>query len=335
MTDSGYEYPVEECDVPQVRHGILEEYRSFRSSCLEYLHGDFDSSVTSQIHELAWQTAVFRTLNEARRLEPERPVNGALWDLASSGYSSILALGIRKLVDRDRRTDSLWNVVSKIERRLELLTRENYVCFDGIPFDYKEAQKRYYDSLGPSERERLRWVPTTGPQAWGMSELMHEAFDQLCGRPARRRRSDRVDAAILRRLKERLAHPAIVKVQELANRRMAHAERISPTTTAPPTATYNEVDTALEHLVRVMNFISSHLFYDVSFGSIVPVPQYDVLEALDQPWSMTDTLPELHQQWSKICETIDGWARGDGDGFIGGETPSAGGQDQDCSDRGA
>lgn len=60
---------------------MLAEYRLFRRKCLEYLRGDAPTSVMNQVHGLAWHTAVFRTLNEARRLETERAVNGAMWEL--------------------------------------------------------------------------------------------------------------------------------------------------------------------------------------------------------------------------------------------------------------
>jgi hypothetical protein len=72
-----YEYTVEQCDVPKVRRGALREYRQFRRKCLEYLRDDTNTSVMNQVHDLAWHTAVFRTLNEARRLEQDRAVNGA------------------------------------------------------------------------------------------------------------------------------------------------------------------------------------------------------------------------------------------------------------------
>ncbi len=106
-----YRYSLEDCDVPEVRRAALGEYRIFRRKCLEYIRGAADTSVMNQVHDLAWHTVVFRTLNEARRLEPERLVNGALWELTTAGYASLMSLGIRKLVDRNSRTDSLWNVV--------------------------------------------------------------------------------------------------------------------------------------------------------------------------------------------------------------------------------
>lgn len=141
-----YEYPIEQCDVPAVRRPALTEYRLFRRKCLEYLRGNAPTSVMNQVHSLAWHTAVFRTLNEARRLEPERAVNGAMWELIGHGYASLMTLGIRKLVDRDPRTDSVRNVIAQIEKRPELLRREHFVCYDGLPFDPQSAYARHLRS---------------------------------------------------------------------------------------------------------------------------------------------------------------------------------------------
>jgi len=55
----------------------------------------------NQVQELAWHTATFRTLNEARRIEPDRAVNGAMWELMIAGYANLMTLGIRGLVDKD------------------------------------------------------------------------------------------------------------------------------------------------------------------------------------------------------------------------------------------
>ncbi|MGV5527670.1 hypothetical protein [Pseudomonas sp. XP1] len=49
-------------------------------------------------------------------------------------YANIVTLGIRKLVDHDAKTGSVWSLIQKIENRPDLLTRELYVCNDGLPF---------------------------------------------------------------------------------------------------------------------------------------------------------------------------------------------------------
>jgi hypothetical protein len=210
-----YEYTLEQCDVPKVRRNALKEYRAFRRRCLEYLRGDADSSVMNQVHGLAWHTAVFRTLNEARRLEPERPVNGAMWELISAGYANLMTLGIRRLVDRNPRTDSVWNVIAHVQKHPAMLRRENLICYEGLPFDHAAALRRYVKSgkLPPGRAVR---VLTKGPDAWGTAELLHKSFDAMAGDPAKRKRLDTLQPAILAALKARLEHETIKAVCAMA-----------------------------------------------------------------------------------------------------------------------
>jgi hypothetical protein len=80
--------------------------------------------------------------------------------------------------------------------------------------------------------------------------------------------------------------------------------------------TYNTIDTALQNIVRVANFLSTHFFNDTAFGSIVPVPQFNVLESLDQPWVTPEHLPALHEHWHKLSETMAQWAYNTDAGFL-------------------
>ena len=317
MSIHEYQYRLEDCDVPEVQRAALGEYRTFRRKCLEYMRGAADTSVMKQVHYLAWHTAVYWTLNEARRLEPERLVNGALWELTTAGYASLMSLGIRKLVDKDPRTDSLWNVVALVERRPELLTREKFVCYDGLPYDYETVHPDHIASLDIRTGVHVGWLPTSGPKAWVMSEMLHKAFDKLSGASAtKRRREDEIHTSVLVAVKKRLSHPAIKKVCTLADRQVAHAERLSESSDPIPTATYNDIDQALNQIVRVANFLSASLFSDAAFGSVVPTPQFDVLEALDQPWITTDNIPALHKYWGELSDSIGAWAHGASDDFL-------------------
>lgn len=83
------------------------------------------------------------------------------------------------------RTDSVSNVIAQIERRPELLRRENLICFDGLPYDYAKVFRARLKAAGLSSG-RVTYVPTTGREAWGISQLMHETFDALTGYPERR-----------------------------------------------------------------------------------------------------------------------------------------------------
>jgi hypothetical protein len=159
-----YEYTVEQCNVPEVRRGALSEYRAFRRKGLETLRGDSNTSVMNQVHNLTWQTAVFRTLNEARRLEPQRAVNGAMWELTAAGYANLMTLGIRRLVDWDENTDSVPTVIAWVERRPELLSRERYICFDGLPYDFSGTFQPFL-TLGAT----IMKTPNAGPPVTGFS----------------------------------------------------------------------------------------------------------------------------------------------------------------------
>jgi AbiU2 len=313
-----YQYPIEECDVPEVRRKALKEYRTFRRKCLEYMRGEADTSVMKQVRDLAWHTAVFRTLNEARRIENDRPINGALWNLITAGYASLMTLGIRKLVDKDPRTDSLWNVVSLVERRPELLTREKFVCYDGLPYDNEKVYREYLSSLDSvNGGVAIKLLPTTGPQAWAMSELLHKTFDKLSGSiPEKRKPTDKIQLTVIEAVKKSLSHPAIEKVLTLADQRIAHAQRVSENAKPVPVASYNDIDQALRQIVRTANFLSSCFFYDVSYSSVVPTPQFNVLEALDQPWVTQDNLTTLHKYWREISESMDTWAEGTDNEFL-------------------
>jgi len=303
-----YNYTLEQCDVPEVRRAVLREYRLFRRKCLTYLHGDADTSVMNQVHGLAWHTAVYRTLNEARRLEPDRGANGALWGLLTAGYANLMTLGIRRLVDKDPKTDSVWNVISQIEKRPELLRRENFVCYDGLPYDSTAAYRHYVKNFDLSSGAHAGWVTTTGPDAWGTSELLHKSFDALAGYPAKRRRLDKVLPEIIVSLKAHLADNAVVAVCTMADKQVAHAERVAENSNAAPLVTYATVQTALEKIVRVANFLSANFFNDTTYGSIVPVPQFNVLDHLDQPLVTTENLPALHEHWHTISEAMGQWA---------------------------
>jgi len=99
-----------------------------------------------------------------------------------------MTLGIRKLVDRDPKTHSVWNVIALVERRPELLTREKFICYDGLPYDYEAVQRKYHRVAQFEGSSHVSWLPTKGRDAVAMSEMMHKAFDRLSGNPKKRKR---------------------------------------------------------------------------------------------------------------------------------------------------
>lgn len=128
-----------------------------------------------------------------------------------------------------------------------------------------------------------------------MSQLLHKSFDRINAHRGKRKRLDTIPASVISSLRQQLDAAVIKRVCHLADRKFAHAERISSSAPIPITK-FHDVEDALKIIVRVTNFLSASVFYDVAFGSVVPTPQYDVLAALDHPWIETENLPTLHRE---------------------------------------
>ena len=72
-------------------------------------------------------------------------------------------------------------------------------------------------------------------------------------------------------------------------------------------ASLADVAVAYKAMVSVRNFLSAVLLGDAFFASAVPVPQYDISAALDEPFVETDRLPEVSRIWRDETEKRDDW----------------------------
>ena len=301
MDFSNYNYSIEQCDISEVRRNTLTAYREHRQNCLDRLQGRDDTSIARQIRDLIWHTMTYRTLNEARRIETGRSVNGELWHLVTAGYASLMTMGIRRLVDKNKDAMSVYTLIEKISKRPEFLTRELFVCYDGLPFDHEQAFRQYGSQYLSGQVYRPEMF---GPGAWGVSEMRHKAFSRVSGDAGKQKRCDKIPASIFSDLKERLKVPVVVKVCTMADKVVAHTENV-PDDKPVPIATYNDIDEALGVIIRVANAVGLYFFYDQPFGDIVPTPQYDFFASLDQPWVLTENLPALAVYWQEQKMQLD------------------------------
>ena len=235
-----------------------------------------------------------------------KPVNGPLWELVAEGYASITSLGIRRLLDNDKRRISLAWVISRIEKSIHLMTREFYVCHDGLPYEYQEAKDYFYANLSSSLRRSESFLIATGKEGWFMSEQMHDHFDSLCGHPAKRSRTDRITIDTAISFKEILKGNSITSISNMTSRVIAHTVICNPVEIEMPT--YDDVFDALSTLMGLANEISSSIFYDTNVGSVVPLYRGDPVEGLDQPWISSENLGSLRSFWEDICKQMDAWA---------------------------
>lgn len=92
-----------DCDVDD--HESLAAYRYKLTEWHDWLEGDDPHSIWNQITGLAWNGAVFRVLNESRRLAKQdggewAATNGLIARFVDQGYVSGMVLGVRRLSGR-------------------------------------------------------------------------------------------------------------------------------------------------------------------------------------------------------------------------------------------
>ena len=281
----------------------MKLYNELRSTCLEQLSGKQVSSVASQLRSLFLSDAVFRMLNEARRIEEGRAVSGVAWRLTAAGHASLLATGIRRLVDKDQRAGSLAGIIARLRGGHELLTRRHYVQAGGDPYNWEAEEEKYFrdviearaDDTGAVHRGHIDWVHST---------FKHQRFDQLCDGEGRDP-SQVISLLVLDKLSAALKSDAIRRVTTYTDKVIAHAEHLTDGIELP---TYNDIDESLRILCQVCNFISTAIFYESDRSQVVATPQYDVTQHLDTPFALSTTLPDLQQFWADYSRERDGWS---------------------------
>ncbi|MGH6680379.1 MAG: hypothetical protein ACREDL_15960, partial [Bradyrhizobium sp.] len=234
---------------------------------------------------MVWTDVAFKTLtnfavgNEASALN-----NHLIAEALLDGHVATQVLAVRRLMDNsnDDRI-SLRRLVKDLRGDFALLTRENYVCFDGLPYDYEAVQqKEMLEHIGKGPF----WGETSGPRAHSTSRSAHQQFDKLSGiGPANRSREDRLPASLLTTIERWLDNSGADDLAKWSHAYLAHAggpksrKRI-----ADLRVTANKITDAIKALARVTEAISAWLlFADGRTNALMPVAQFNQLKKLDNP----------------------------------------------------
>ncbi len=311
---SPYSFPASECDVADTSK--LEQFRQKRSEWLDLYEGDPDHNIRKQINDLMWSDAVFRALNHARRFgsenQPTASHNRALAEFIDNGYVASQALAISKLTD-PWNPDSSKNVVSlprllrDIRENLGLITREYFICFDGLPYDYEKVKQRHYAKLTSDELRAFVRPSRSGPEAFHSSEVWHRAFDRYA-RSNSRSRGDLIDLEILDRLDAVLKDSSIKKIRIFRNKYVGHAaDRISRTghTLEKLGFSLNDFADAQRRIIIVAEVIGSLL--GTTVANPIAAAQFDVFEFLDRPIAGEKDSKTLSALWDSLETSRDEW----------------------------
>ncbi|MBI4125007.1 MAG: hypothetical protein HY609_03100 [Deltaproteobacteria bacterium] len=320
-----YKYLIKQCDV--LDKVTLNEYREKRSIWLNHLLGDDPHTILKQIPQLLWDDTLFRTVNEARRLASENPkpdvaFNGAVMRLFDTGFVTKQTMAIRRLTERwpprsgqrdpKHAVISLGRLLFEIHENLHLLTREVYVSHDGLPYDPAPLERAWLEKKaaeGPQPTDEC--LDNEGPNAWMISQSVHENFDKLSGiMPDRRTRTDTMKPLVVERLRERLDE--CEAICRYADKFIAHAA--DPGSRAvlrdqEMKITLAKLANCHKVIYRVAYYITGTLLGERSHGG-VPVPQYRHLKNLDKRWVNPENLECLEKFWKDRTREIEGWSDG-------------------------
>lgn len=302
-----YTYPITQCDVPHERRAALQSYRDKRKLWLSWIDKDEHHAIWQVLSSMVWTDASFKLLTHfAMGDETNALSNTLLGQALIDGHVATQVLAIRRLVD-DRNSDviSIRRLVKDLKSNFGLFTRENFVCFDGLPYDYEAVQHK--EMVERADRGFF-WGQTSGPGAWGTSRMAHQQFDRLAGTdPAARHREDRLPTSLLKTIERWFDESGADELAQWSHVYLAHAggpdarERISDLL-----VTANKITDAIKALARVTKSISSWLlFAGGRSNSLMPVAQFNPLEKLDRPIMKAGQEDAAHRLWDQLGKERD------------------------------
>ncbi|MCP4747991.1 MAG: hypothetical protein GY874_17915 [Desulfobacteraceae bacterium] len=283
------------------------------------MYGEDPHSISQQIYTILWDYALFLVVNELRKIaseELEREVgfNGPVIRLFDAGFATTQAVAIRKIIEKPKKNPnlaviSLRRLLKDIEDNLDLMTRENYVCYDGLPYDYDLVRRKWLSSFPKNEKiGHSGSLPTYGPTAFPMSDRAHKNFDILAQvNPNKRSKNDLIKIEVFQHLESEIEKCENIK--KYVDKFIAHAAAPETRTTLSDNAkriTLENLETCHKIIYEVASFISGQILWESNLGGL-PVPQYDHMKNLDKKWSTTKNLKKTYRKWNEYKDKISKW----------------------------
>jgi hypothetical protein len=315
-----YQYSLTECDVADKQ--ALQSFRDKRSLWLSWIDGDEHHAIWKVLASMVWTDVSFQTLTSLATGDDSNALNNTLLaEALLDGHVATQVLAIRRLMD-DSNKDiiSLRRLVKDLKRNFQLFTRENYVCFDGLPYDFEAVQHR---EMTEKAGKGFFWGATTGPEAHGTARMAHEQFDRLAGiRPESRSRGDRLPAALLATLERWLQECKAGELAEWSHAYLAHAGGPeSRKKIADLQVTSHKITGAIKAMARVTEAVSAYLLVAGGRSSaLMPVAQFNPFEKLAFPVMPDGGEAAAYKTWHRLGGERNACLDDVGDALVGSKT---------------
>jgi hypothetical protein len=206
-------------------------------------------------------------------------------------------------VDKRKDVISLSRLLADIGDNVDLFTRENFVGFDGLPYDYEVAKARVQASISGSDKQGY-WTPRTGPDAYWVSEAAHREFDRLSGiAPVHRSRTDQISKVYIEGVVKWLDASEAGDVVTWTHKYLAHAadrgsRGLVDLTTIQPTL--DKMTGVTRTFVRVSEAL--HALFLAAHGNAMPTAQFDPFVRLVMDASLDEA---LRRRWDELTAECD------------------------------
>ena len=273
---------------------LFPQFLIERNKWLSWFENDLEHSITNQIYRMLWDDAVFRLINEMRRIKinsqtESTGINTDVSHFIDRGYVNLQATSVRSLIGKREDVISLSRVIKDLKKNIILVTRENYVCFDGLKFN-PNANETDLKEIFTIER--------------------HKSFDRLCGNQGKKKqRNDLINPKIFAKLTNELNKCNDIK--KFTDKFIAHkadSTSLKNLVNDQLGVTLDRVSQCHQAILGVANFIYSDFLGECTLGGI-PTPQYDLFEELNKPWITKEHFDDLghfyHAHTKKIEKMLD------------------------------
>lgn len=304
-----YEHKLAECDVSDENRTTLEKYRGKRLLWRSWIDDDEHHAIWQVLNDMAWRDVAMRSLTDLALSSTESALNNSLlMEALLEGHVAMQVLAIRRLIEDGRSVLSLRRLVKDVTANSQLITRENFVCFDGLPYDFAKVRDADIMERTNAGTPGGFWGHIKGPKAWSASEALHRQFDKMAGvDPADRQRGDMLPAAVFKTIERSLDASGAKELAEWSHVYLAHAGN-------PEERKKNEhlkvtsgrITETIRALCRVTEATSLWVLGVSSrHTSVVPTAQFDPFHQLDQPVMTPDLREAARELWHELSDERD------------------------------
>lgn len=294
----------------------LDLFMAKRKEWLEHFSGDDKNSITNQLQDIIWLTAVYRIINQSRPYakQPDGSYsnNNMVHHFIDKCFSEYQFISIRRLLDHDKDTTfSLYALIGNMENNTHLITRLNYIKAYNVEYDVEKVKKLYdeYADQQMSVGNNPFFVPPN--LIWQRIEQIHTDFDALSNSKSDNRKpTDYVQKSFFEKLRNKLNQLKNIKIY--AHKFIAHLA--SPNDRGKNDIdnidiTLGEIWRAHEVICKIATLIGK-TFLD-GCGGFLGTTQFDQFKNIDKPFIDEENIPELRQVWDEYWTETESWAHFD------------------------